>query len=351
MIKIQEHLNREDADAFLDGLALKLWSSLNKRLADDLDYQHYSLIKRLDRLIIKINEPNYKAQYANNDIDSFNRQRKFFEYLQRNNNDKLKALIISRPEELLILRNEILDILRQDDLFVIDGSTKQTTFGALLIDQLFVYDNFRKSSICPELVKDMNLQNAFCPYCNYVRVQVIDLEGVQNPEIINRAYLDIDHFHSKSKNPFFALSFFNLIPSCHNCNSTEKRDKDFELNTHSNPFHKSYNSSHKFEIDEDYIIKGNTESLMLNKITQSDDFMDQDLHLSERYAHTYIDAVNELIENYLNYQHYRSSPLFAYDYVDTVIQRVPRSGNDILKKEAGKMFLDVFRKIDVFDII
>jgi len=351
MIKIQEHLNRNDADDFLDSLALKLWDYFNKKLANNSGYQHYSLIKRLERLILQTNEPGYLIQYANNDIEFFKRQKMFFEYLQADGNKKLKDLIISKPEQLDILRVEIFKILKPEDLFITNGNTRQTPFGALLVNQLFIYYNYRKLPICPELITEMNLQNAFCPYCNFTRIQVVDLSNEKNREVLNRAYLDIDHFYSKSKNPFFALSFFNLIPSCHQCNSTEKGDKDFFLNTHTNPFHNSYNDSHIFEIDNDYVIKVKTDNLSLIKIIQSDNFMDRDLHLSERCKHTYLALVNELIRNYHNYQHYRENPFFNHDYLNVLLQRVPILECEILQKEAGKMFRDVLMEIDVFDII
>lgn len=351
MIKIQEHLNRVDADEFLNNLALRLWNHLNKRFANDSDYQHYSLIKRLDRLVDQTDEPAYLVRYANNDNDFLNRQKLFFEYLQTDNYEKLKGLVISRPEELLIFRNEILNILQPSDLYEANENFGQTAFGTLLVKHLFIYDNFRKSSICPELVTEMNLQNAYCPYCNYTRVQVIDLTDEQNQEIVRRAYLDIDHFYPKSKNPFFAISFFNLIPSCHSCNSIEKGDKDFSLNTHTNPFHKSYNNNHVFEIDDDYILNGISASLTIRRVSPQDDFMDRDLHLTQRYEQTYMEAVNELIQQYMDYQHYRESPDFFQDYINVVTQRVPKSINDIIKKEAGKMFRDIFTKIDVFDIM
>lgn len=351
MIKIQEHLNRADADDFLDTLAIRLWNFFNQKLADGSEYKHFSLIKRLDRLINQTNEPGYLEQYGNNDNRFVERQKEFFNYLQVNDNAKLKSLIISRPENLLVLRNEIQDILQPDDLFLVNGSIRQTSFGTLLTDQLFVYNNYRKSTICPELVAQMGLQNVFCPYCNYNRIQVIKISTEANEQILDRAYLDIDHFYPKSQNPFFALSFFNLIPSCHSCNSAEKGDKDFCISSHTNPFHKSYNDTQIFEIDDDYILKGGTNNLKLRKTTLLDDFMDRDLHLSQRYEHTYLEAVNELIQQYLDYQHYRGSSQFGHDYIEVVIQRVPVLSEDILKKEAGKMFRDVFNEIDVFDII
>ena len=65
MIKIQEHLDRPDADLYLDSLALKMWNHLNKTVLSG-EYRHNSLIKKLDRLIVKANTANYLIEVANN---------------------------------------------------------------------------------------------------------------------------------------------------------------------------------------------------------------------------------------------------------------------------------------------
>lgn len=351
MIKIQEHLNRSDADEFLDGLALRLWDFFNKELADQSDYQHYSLIKRLDRLITLSDESDYLSDIANNDNHRLQRQKGFLEYLKNNNYEKLKALVISRPEDLLSLRNEILNILNVDDIFINESGIKQTPFGKLLVDQIFIYKIYRSSAICTDLINEMNLQNSFCPYCNYTRVDVVEILDEQSTTVLDRAYLDIDHFFPKSQNPFFALSFYNLIPSCHNCNSTEKLDKEFSIETHTNPFHKSYNISHKFVIDSNFTLKGRTDDLSINNIAPYDDFMDRDLHLTERYKHIYIDKINILINHYMNYQHYRESQEYSFDYSDALLQNVPNEEYEILLHEGGKMYRDILKTIDVFGLI
>lgn len=59
-----------------------------------------------------------------------------------------------------------------------------------------------------------------CPYCNmgYILIsQKVNGKNGLRPEI--------DHFFPKSKYPYLAMSFYNLIPSCQVCNHT-KKDKD-----------------------------------------------------------------------------------------------------------------------------
>lgn len=52
-----------------------------------------------------------------------------------------------------------------------------------------------------------------CPYCNRNFINNVDLgeQGIKRTS-------QLDHFYSKDKYPFLAMSFYNLIPSCPACN-------------------------------------------------------------------------------------------------------------------------------------
>ncbi|MFX8327742.1 hypothetical protein ABTL71_18955, partial [Acinetobacter baumannii] len=58
-----------------------------------------------------------------------------------------------------------------------------------------------------------------CPYCNRSYIYYISRRKEIKPQI--------DHFFPKSKYPFLAMSFYNLIPSCQTCNGFgAKEEKD-----------------------------------------------------------------------------------------------------------------------------
>lgn len=80
-----------------------------------------------------------------------------------------------------------------------------------------------------------------CPYCNLNYIDpVITDEGT------NVVRHHLDHFYPKKYFPFLAVSFYNLIPSCYECNSGLKRAKiDFNLY---NPFLDDFDSDAKFVI-------------------------------------------------------------------------------------------------------
>ncbi len=56
-----------------------------------------------------------------------------------------------------------------------------------------------------KLYKEINIK--VCPYCN-----LRDISLYESHNISKRGHLD--HFYSKAKYPYLALSLYNLIPSC-----------------------------------------------------------------------------------------------------------------------------------------
>lgn len=58
------------------------------------------------------------------------------------------------------------------------------------------------------------LQIRTCPYCNRNYTFTIEKNGCADFS----ARAELDHFYDKSEYPLLALSFYNLVPSCHTCN-------------------------------------------------------------------------------------------------------------------------------------
>lgn len=71
-----------------------------------------------------------------------------------------------------------------------------------------------------------------CPYCNRSYTMTVNKNGGASYNL--RA--DFDHFLNKGENPLFALSLYNLVPSCLNCNRTIKRKLNFNPQTHIHPY-------------------------------------------------------------------------------------------------------------------
>ena len=77
----------------------------------------------------------------------------------------------------------------------------------------------------------------YCPYCNRHPLEAYPSDGKTHKG-------PLDHFYDKDRYPYLALSIYNLIPVCDQCNH-EKWTKRTSLNSHSHPF---YDDFHKLVV-------------------------------------------------------------------------------------------------------
>lgn len=75
----------------------------------------------------------------------------------------------------------------------------------------FVDNTYTSSFRKDYFIKSLDIK--VCPYCNRSFIECIDKKDKTTP-----IKGQIDHFYSKEKYPFLALSRFNLIPCCSDCN-------------------------------------------------------------------------------------------------------------------------------------
>lgn len=156
-----------------------------------------------------------------------------------------------------------------------------------------------------------------CPYCNRNYTFTVIDEGLAAKQgKITRP--EFDHFYNKDKYPILALSFYNLIPSCHTCNSTMKGGADFKIDTHIYPYTDSLDKRATFVLNVkniDFYRKEDGIDITLKPNSSSDikaensinDFRLNDLYKNhkdialeliqkaEMYNESYID---ELMKNY-----------------------------------------------------
>jgi hypothetical protein len=85
-----------------------------------------------------------------------------------------------------------------------------------------------------------------CPYCNRNWIVTVTDENVPGTtkKIVNP---QLDHFFSQEEQPQFAVSFYNLIPSCEACNARIKKRIQFNFNDYIHPYVNCYGNDSKFE--------------------------------------------------------------------------------------------------------
>lgn len=101
------------------------------------------------------------------------------------------------------------------------------------INNIINYDWFTKTDSIYYSAYDLskNLDKNTCTYCNRIYTSTIITKKIK--KIIRPT---LDHWYPQSKYPLLALSFYNLIPSCSNCNSSVKGATNFNLKDHIHPY-------------------------------------------------------------------------------------------------------------------
>lgn len=139
--------------------------------------------------------------------------------------ENLKEIILCQPEDF----NKLISVYR--------------TFDSISewIKIIFNYDWFSgsKDKYCAyTLIKNLNIP--VCPYCNRHYISYVENKDKKYKP-------DLDHFMPRSDYPILGLSFYNLIPSCSYCNSKFKLNKEFNEDTHINPYQMGYDKNAFFE--------------------------------------------------------------------------------------------------------
>lgn len=184
--------------------------------------------------MIKLNIPNISniCEWWKNSVCSLNRRcdNQFFSYWNANK----ESIVSSKPDEL---GNWISDFNSHDFGFasVIDKQNAWSEFCRYMKGQ---YKRVREL-FGTDLLEKLNVK--VCPYCNRQFINMVDDHKNIKPEL--------DHFYPKSKYPYLALSFYNLIPSCSVCNHA-KGEEEIAINPYKDDFH-----SHKVDFSIDSLME------------------------------------------------------------------------------------------------
>lgn len=354
MIKIQEHLNRIDAEAYLDTLAESLWISLNPKFKTKKGYKPNSLIEKCKKYRTQTKNIAYQKKYAHNDLNETNRQKAFFVFLLASKAAQLKRLIISRPNQFAAIKGDIFNILQLSDLISgVPGNYSQTPFGILLSETILNYKAFRGADFCKELFTKIGFDSTSCPYCNDNKLNIVKLKSNSSPVTKLKAYLDLDHFYPKSHHPFFAVSFFNLVPTCHDCNSGDKGDKPFTIETHIHPYYEAFDDFYKFKISLTALLGDPIDNIEIERLPGKPlDVTLTNLNLVARYNNN-LPQVQKLVKYFIDYKHNigtANENLFV-DAIFNLNSGIPKDRKDILKSQRGKMSRDTLKQIDIANIL
>ncbi len=350
MISIQTHLNRPDAVEYLKNLAVNHWDLLNS-VRKDGTYKANSLTQKTKRILAESETKEYFEIYASSDHAALLRQQNFLQMLIDFDSFYLREIVVSKPDELVLLRSDLMSVLLESDLYTVSGGKlKQTSFGQLLSDRLFSYKAFRSSSACIRLITAIGFGKTTCPYCNYNKLDLVQncsAGGISND---TTAYLDLDHFFAKVKNPFFAVSFFNLIPSCHSCNSIDKGSKIFSLNTQIHPYIDSFDDYFRFRVSLIALLGDSVDEIFIDSIKPRPlDRTVIDFNLLAKYNNNLEDA-KSLINRFIKYK-WCIGTSEESNFVELLLGDIPPVQANILRYATAKFKRDLLTQLDVSDAL
>lgn len=150
--------------------------------------------------------------------------------------DNYDNIIKAKPAEQLELITEFKRILPHTEFEEPKkGKAKEENKFYSKVVKAMRYEDLREKDILP-ILKDIGIKT--CVYCNALLTVVLDITyktGKRSRKIIDqqaKANLELDHYYPKSKYPFLCTSFYNLYPSCSNCNRAKGiKDSKFQLYT------------------------------------------------------------------------------------------------------------------------
>ena len=146
----------------------------------------------------------------------------------------LKQLLIGEPKELISLNTTLMDQIKESKPI----PDKQIDEEIKRIFNYTYYLGNKKNSYW--LAK--KIQRNTCVYCNRTYIFSVEAllpdppdESATSPkEYITRPVFD--HWFPKSKYPLLSMSLLNLIPSCSICNSSLKRDDEYNIEDYFHPY-------------------------------------------------------------------------------------------------------------------
>lgn len=171
----------------------------------------------------------------------------------------------------------------KEETFLLKGKTKE----------IFLFDNLLKdkfrywSAYLFTYLLDLNV----CPYCN--SQYIYTYTGKNKNGDAGGIRPELDHCFPKSRHPFLAVSIYNLVPSCSQCNGSIKSDKDVSVETVVNLYTEDITNKFEFYLEgsslallgksSNFRIKYRVTCSDLDEKKRIEAFLDS-FHLESRYV-------------------------------------------------------------------
>ena len=189
-------------------------------------------LAKLNKLgLNSINEANFISKGTRNKLIKL--ISKYF-YVDLPIENYLRVILIGKPKELLKVHNEIKELF---PYAFIEPQKNEDNPLYDAVGKIFNYKNFSETKgFVYKLTKKLDIN--ICPYCNREFIFTVSLPDSKNENAETECLIrpELDHYFPQCKYPLLALSFCNLIPAGHICNSNIKHKKELEIGKHIHPY-------------------------------------------------------------------------------------------------------------------
>ncbi|MCF2660290.1 hypothetical protein JQM83_14010 [Parabacteroides distasonis] len=276
---------------------------------------------------------------------------------QRGEIDAILRDLVFKPE-LYVLADEarikeLVSLQEENWKYVV------TIFKSVLVN---LYQEFTKNEeVSYKHLTKLDIRT--CPYCN--RNYIVTMKRKRDKSFKTRA--EFDHFYEKSNYPLLALSFYNLVPSCHICNHGKLVAKagvnpyfrgfssSLAISAYEQDILKDQNSFRKLNVNDILHLKGKDKfSLAFPSATADEKINISTFGLAELY-NEHKDYVMELIDKanayndigvqnlYDAFQGIGRSPQDVYDFV----WGKSLTDTDLYNRPLSKLTKDVLEQIGI----
>lgn len=269
--------------------------------------------------------------------------------------NNLEEIIEAAPKRLLALHQDC----QTHHLDAYNNLTKKA-----IIQYFFQYDNKLPSKDGYNGWNNARIISALesktCYYCNRQYTFAVVRDADQKKHFMPQ----LDHFFDKKKNPILALSFYNLIPSCSNCNH-KKSNISFDLTHHIHPYIGGFEEAGLFCYEPRNLAaaQGASEDLDIlihyarsakgNRVKNNV----QVLGLDEIYNESHKDYVREMIKKkYISNDAYLNNLIATYPDAQLSFEEAYQlafgnyfNENEFYKRPLAKLTKDIAKDIDLID--
>lgn len=248
---------------------------------------------------------NYRVTFTNGTIEEIKRCTVYFDNL------RVISLLGAKPKDLIDFQ------VKDFEAFcIIKNSEEEKKIRGLLLNFLFNYSSFQSKTFkydAYQLAKNLNVES--CLYCNRSPANTVTSgkSKIIRPEL--------DHFFPQHKYRILSLSFYNLIPSCHSCNSNLKGKVEFDLDKYFHPYLDSF--------DENYVL------FKYRPYNEKDFFPNVDDNLRVKLITHHLSApLKNVIDN--NIEIFKLNDIYTSHEI--LIKQLQK-----LKRNSNKKYLDAIR--------